>query len=1387
VGSGRRSVLGRFVIPTTVVGSAIVAVAVVGGPLRPAVPVAAATPGLVAAYGFDEGTGTSALDASGGGLTGAVSGPTWAPTGRHGGALQFDGVNDSVIVPDAAALDLTTGMTIEAWVNPTALSGWRTVVLKERTNGLAYALYSSDGSGRPNSYLNVGGTDREVLAPSTIATGAWTHLAATYDGTTSRLFVNGAQVATLPLTGAAAISTGALRIGGNSVWAEWFSGLIDEVRIYNRAITPTEIQSDMVTPIGAGTPPPPPPTTTAPPDASAIGRWTGPVELGMVAVNMVQLHTGKILMWRGETMGGTSATLYDPPTGSQRPIPAPYNIFCSGNTQLADGRVLIVGGHDSDAGILGSARAAIFDPVSETWTSVPSMSQRRWYPSAVTLPDGRVLVTSGAKTAFDEIADIPEIYDPATNTWTPLTSARLSFPYYPFSYVLPDGKVLIAGAGEHAMPTYALDVAQQQWTTVDPVVVDGGSSAMFAPGRIVKTGTAATTDVNNDPTSTSTYVLDMTAASPRWRQTAPMAHPRAYHTLTPLPDGSVIVTGGGVTTEGKDVTAAVYEAEIWSPTTETWSTMARMQVPRLYHGTAMLLPDARVIVAGSGDSYGGPNQTTAEFFEPPYLFKGPRPALSGTPTSVAHGSTFEATVSGTIGRVSLERLGAVTHQFDENARHIDLAFQQSGDHLTVTAPANANVAPPGYYLLFAVSDQGVPSVARFIRLPAAGADAVPPNAPGNVSATGALGRVDLSWDAATDNVGVAGYDVHRSTVSGFTPAVSNRIAQTTTATSYADVGLAAGAYYYRIVARDAAGNVSAPSAQASATALADTTSPTVVVTAPSADATVSGSVTITATATDDVGVASVQFRVDGLDVGLADTTAPYSASWNSASVTNGGHTITAVGRDAAGNQGTSAGVTVTVSNTSPPPPSGLVGAWSFDEGAGLAAGDSSTKANHAVVSGATWTSDAKFGSALSFDGTNDRVDIADSASLDLTTGMTLEAWVKPTSTSGWRTALLKERPGGLAYALYASDGTRPTGLVNVDGGDVGPSGTAGLGIGAWTHIATTFDGTTQRLFVNGVQVSTRATAGSMLTSANPLRIGGNAIWNEWFAGVIDEVRVYDRALTAAQIQADMTTSIGSTPPPTTTTSTTTTTTTTTTTPPSTTTTTTTTPAPTSTTSTTSSTTTTTTTPPPPRTGLVGAWSFDAAGSVAADASPSANNGTVSGATWTAAGRIGGALTFDGVNDRVDVPDSASLDLTGAMTVEAWVRPTATTGWRTVLMKERTNGLAYALYSNNDQGRPEVDVRIVADRVAAGPAALPANQWTHLAATYDGATLRIYVNGTSVGSRPQTGATTVSASPLRIGGNAVWSEWFAGSIDEVRVYNRALSATEIQGDMTAPIG
>jgi hypothetical protein len=903
-------------------------------------------------------------------------------------------------------------------------------------------------------------------------------------------------------------------------------GTLNIQSVYGSADDP-EVAAIEVTP--SGTTPPPPP------DPAQVGQWTSPVSWPLVTVHAALMPTGNVLVWDGFAAAPNSQRVWNPVTGAFTPVPYAVNIFCAGQILLPDGRILINGGHQqADVGIPDTS---IYDPATGAWTAAPNMAVSRWYPTTTLLGDGRALTLAGDNIIqnrpgqlppFEDasVNSLPEVFSPVTNTWTSLSASTLTSPLYPYMFVLSDGRVLDAGPD---MTSRILNPTTWAWSTVGTSTFDGMSAVMYRPNKIMKSGTWADPDFFGSKqyaAQPNTAVLDMSAPTPAWRNTAPMSNARSYGNLTLLPDGTVLAAGGMTGSDGIDLTKAVLPSEIWNPDTETWTQVASLHLGREYHSTALLLPDGRVLMAGGGQLPGtaAVDQTNAEIFSPPYLFKGARPTITSAPSLVQYGTGITVTTpdAASITKVSLIRLGSMTHGFDQNQRYQSLSFTAGAGSLSVQMPANSNLAPPGHYMLFLVNGNGVPSVASIVRFPAPWEDSVAPSAPGGLTATGALGKATLSWTASTDNVGVTAYNVYRGTTSGFTPTTANRIARPTT-TGYTDT-VAAGTYYYVVKAEDAAGNLSAASNQASAVVTADTTAPTVSITAPAGGATVTGPVTVTANASDDVAVLGVQFQLDGANLGAEDTSAPYSVSWDTTTATNASHTLTAVARDAAPNTATSGPVAVTVSNTAPPPPTGLVAAYNFNAGTGTTLADSSGNANTGTITGATWSTAGKTGGALSFNGTSNYVQVADSASLDLTTGMTLEAWLRPSALgTAWRTALFKTQPGGFVYTLYANqDTTRPVGQVNI-GGEINAVGSAGLALNAWSHLAATFDGSALRVYVNGSLVATTVITGSIPISTGVLRMGGNSVWGEWFAGLMDDVRIYNRALTQAQLQTDMNT------------------------------------------------------------------------------------------------------------------------------------------------------------------------------------------------------------------------------------------------------------------------
>jgi hypothetical protein len=393
----------------------------------------------------------------------------------------------------------------------------------------------------------------------------------------------------------------------------------------------------------------------------------------------------------------------------------------------------------------------------------------------------------------------------------------------------------------------------------------------------------------------------------------------------------------------------------------------------------------------------------------------------------------------------------------------------------------------------------------------------PDTTPPQVSMTSPVGGSQVSNTislaaTASDNIGVAGvqFFVDGAAIGAEDTSAPYGVNWDTTAVADGPRNLTARA-------RDAAGNTTTSAIVSVNVANdVDTTPPQVSVTSPAGGSQVSDTISLAATATDDTGVAGVQFFVDGLAIGAEDTTSPYGVSWNTSSVANGAHNLTARARDAAGNTTTSAIVPVTVSN-GPALPSQLT-AHALNETSGTVASDTSGNGhNGTLTNGPAWVA-GKYGNALSFDGANDYVTIGD---IDIpASAFTLSLWVRHNSPqSGWASVVMKR----LTYGFEVNGTTLYFGVGN--GSSWTGEATMPFPTGVWQHVAAVYNGNSLTVYSNGVQVGGSVSA--TLTNSNvPLLFGSWTGTGEFFSGQIDNVRLYDRALTPAQIQTDMITPVG---------------------------------------------------------------------------------------------------------------------------------------------------------------------------------------------------------------------------------------------------------------------
>ena len=407
---------------------------------------------------------------------------------------------------------------------------------------------------------------------------------------------------------------------------------------------------------------------------------------------------------------------------------------------------MFMAGGNLDQQLNGIVQTHIFDPVTNLWSLGPNMLGGRWYPTVTPLSNGEMLITSrprqharGADDGRQPACAHRRVAQPAAVPVDRRRSrtARRSTP---------------APTRRCARSTRRGTGAWQTFGQRDSINRDYGGHAIYDIGKMLVAGGGGSTK--------DARVVDFNGATPQVTATAPMAFGRRQHNLTVLADGTVLATGGNSSGAGLvDLNAGVYAAEQWNPATGQWRTLAAEQVTRQYHSTALLLPDGRVLSAGGGicgtcDQVGYLAKN-AQVFSPPYLFQAdgtlaPRPSIDSAPAATSYGAAMDlATASpGSIQKVALVRLGAVTHSNNMEQRYIPLTFTTGATGLTATAPANANIAPPGFYMLFIIDANGVPSVARMVTLQGNSRPTVTLTQPSNGATFTAPATVNLAASAS---------------------------------------------------------------------------------------------------------------------------------------------------------------------------------------------------------------------------------------------------------------------------------------------------------------------------------------------------------------------------------------------------------------------------------------------------------------------------------------------------------------------------------------------------------------------------------------------------------------------------------------------------------------
>jgi hypothetical protein len=473
-------------------------------------------------------------------------------------------------------------------------------------------------------------------------------------------------------------------------------------------------------------------------DACTKGTWAVmPFDSPVRGIHAVVLRNGDVLLVAGsgnnpdDFAAKTFKTaVYHPGSGTFTDVATPADLFCSGHVQLPDGRVLVMGGNkaypaaDGSHGYEGLKNSYVFDPATNSYSRVNDMTAGSWYPSATVLGNGDVISLGGlGEDSSGTVAT--QYFSAAQQRWLGLNEAHQTWNFwglYPSMILMQDGRLFYTGSHVfgNGLPGTGASIYDYQASTITPVgglrnkdQRDQSMSVLLPPAQDQKVITMGGGNIDSNPDANAlTDVIDLKQAAPVYTAGPPLPAAKMYVSAVLLPDGKVFETGGGLHNRADPV----YEAAMYDPATNTFTAgLATDPVPRTYHSSAFLLPDGRVMAVGDNPGNGSFDMRLS-VYSPPYLFQGARPQVSLSGNQWAYGSTHTITVDGPILKAELIRPEAVTHSSDPNQRFVDLPMSVNGSTVGLNLTSNPNIAPPGWYMLFVVGTNGVPSVAQWVHV-----------------------------------------------------------------------------------------------------------------------------------------------------------------------------------------------------------------------------------------------------------------------------------------------------------------------------------------------------------------------------------------------------------------------------------------------------------------------------------------------------------------------------------------------------------------------------------------------------------------------------------------------------------------------------------------------